>query len=94
MENKKHIKGFNEMNQDIDWNEVEEKWNSYIEQTFGESDYDDEFYELKSFLPNLETDWAKVKKDYFGYIERTNNEGDYDKQFEKFKKFVITSINI
>lgn len=88
MDKFKHLKKFNEMNVEIDWKEVQNKWEDYYEGTFGEADYDDEFYKLKSFIPKLEINWKSVQNEYFDYIEQTNNESDSDEKFSIFKKIV------
>lgn len=84
----KHLKSINELNQEINWSEIESKWDDYIEETNNETDYDDQFDELKSFLSGKDIPWKEVKKDYFSYIEKTNNEDDYDVKFRNFKKIV------
>lgn len=84
---KKGFGKFNESNQ-INWTNIESKWNDWYEESNGESDYDDEYDAMKSFVKNVEVDWKKVKREYFNYIEETNNEDDYDDKFEKFKSIV------
>lgn len=85
----KNFKQFNESkSEEINWRDVESKWDKWYERSFGEADYDDEYNALKSFV-TAEVDWSKVRKEYFSYIEETNNEDDYDQKFKKFKKIVI-----
>jgi hypothetical protein len=79
---------FNESeSNDIDWNDIESKWDSWYEKSNGEADYDDEYDAMKSFV-KADVDWKSVKSEYFDYIEKTNNEDDYDRKFRKFKSFV------
>lgn len=73
----KHLKDMNEMNQGINWKEIESKWNDYYEDTFGEADYDDEYEKLKSFVTGADVDWDSIESDYFDWIESTNNEAGY-----------------
>lgn len=82
-----------EINSDIDWNELEDQWSSYIEQTNNEQDYEDEFKKLKSFFNGQDINWKEVRNDYYDYIEQTNNEDDYDVKFRKFKKMILKALN-
>lgn len=84
---------FNESeSNDIDWNDVESKWDLWYEESNGEADYDDEYGAMKSFVKG-DVDWKSVKSEYFDYIEETNNEDDYDSKFRKFKSFVKKNLN-
>lgn len=84
-----NFKKFNE-SLDIDWKDVESKWDSWYEKSNGESDYDDEYNAMKSFVmdKDLDIDWKSVKSEYFDYTEKTNNEDDYEDKFKKFKSIV------
>jgi hypothetical protein len=79
---------YNESKLDINWSEVEEKWDNWIESCNNEQDYEDEFKKLKLLLGDLDLDFKKLKSDYYDYIEQTNNEDDPDVKFRKFKKMV------
>lgn len=88
------IRRFNESESVIDWRSAESAWDDYIEETYNEADYDDEFYELKRILSvyNVDIPWKEIQKEYFRYIEESNNEDDHDDKFKKFKSIVLKSI--
>jgi hypothetical protein len=79
---------FNESQNNIDWETIRSEWYEWYLESNGESDYEDEYDALKSFV-KVDIDWKQIQKEYYKYIEMTSNEDDYDDKFINFKKIVI-----
>lgn len=78
---------FNESKNSINWGELSDKWDDFVEMNNNEFDYDDGFSFMKSLVVG-DFDWSTIRSEYYDYIEMTNDEDDHDRKFYKFMNIV------